>query len=66
MLLATSVWFGAAHTQLPLALQARRSVEALVWGYKYLATGGNVVVPIVAHAVVNLCDALGLIRRCFR
>jgi membrane protease YdiL (CAAX protease family) len=63
MLVLTSVWFGAAHMQYTLASKAAVAANGLCWGYHYLATGRNILVPICAHVVANLIAALDEFRR---
>jgi membrane protease YdiL (CAAX protease family) len=54
MLVLTSVWFGAAHLSHSLESKALAVASGLCWGYKYLAAGRNILVPICAHALTNL------------
>jgi membrane protease YdiL (CAAX protease family) len=56
-LLVTGAVFGALHTHYPVWGRVACAVRGVVYGFSYLRSGRNLLVPITAHALANLCAA---------
>ncbi|HEX8232253.1 MAG TPA: CPBP family intramembrane glutamic endopeptidase [Caulobacteraceae bacterium] len=55
-IVGVSVAFGLAHAYQGEAGVAQAAVQGALLGALYLATGRNLVAPIIAHVTANTCD----------